>query len=139
MDPAAPLVAVVDDEENMRVALRRLLRLHGFRVETFATGGALIHDARVRGFHAVVLDLHMPGMDGFEVLETLSADPAGPPVVVITGRDDEGNAAKAREWGAVAYFVKPVEAAALVEILRRPPARGMACNHRSIPAAGADG
>jgi CheY-like chemotaxis protein len=70
----------------------------------------------------VLLDLHMPGITGFEVLETLTSSLIAVPAIVITGYDEPGNAERVRSLGAAEYLVKPVDESVLVGAIDR--ARG---------------
>lgn len=116
--PDRPLsIAVLDDEAHMRRALHRLLCLHGHDVALFDEGHALIHAQSSRRFDCIVLDLHMPGLSGFDVMEQLSQFSHHPPMIVITGKDEPGNEARARELGATAYLLKPVDEAPLLEAI----------------------
>jgi FixJ family two-component response regulator len=103
------LIAIVDDEESMRKALERLLRSAGFAAETFASGVKFLEFARTRAPACVVLDLHMPGVNGFEVQAELARAGARVPIVIITGHDTPEARARAVGQGAVAYLRKPVD------------------------------
>src|SRR5688572_33421776 len=83
-----PYVAIVDDEEPVRKALRRLLRASGLQAEGYASGLEFLAAAAQRRPDCVVLDLHMAGMSGLQVLRRLQAAPQRPPVVVITAHDE---------------------------------------------------
>jgi len=109
MEPQPPLVAVVDDEESVRRALERLLRSAGLRVVTFRGGVELLACVLDLTPDCVVLDLHMPGISGFEMMDFLPADC---PVVAITGHDSPEAQAGARR--AAAYLCKPVDDLALL-------------------------
>jgi FixJ family two-component response regulator len=63
-----PVVAVVDDEPEMRKAIRRLLATRGYRVEEYDSGDKFLAALDSRPAHCVLLDLHMPGVSSFEVL-----------------------------------------------------------------------
>lgn len=104
-----PLVAVVDDEEPVRRALERLLRSAGIETETFASGGAMLEDLTRCEPDCVILDLHMPGMSGFEVQERLARRAHRIPVVVLTGQDTPESFERATAGGAAAYLRKPVD------------------------------
>ena len=108
------MIAVVDDEESVRKALERLIRSAGFAVETFASGSAFLESARYAQPSCVVLDLHMPGMSGFEVQGALALEHAGVPVVIITGHDTPEARTRALRLGAKAYLCKPVDDEALL-------------------------
>jgi FixJ family two-component response regulator len=106
MDQTWPLIAVLDDEPNFCKALARLLKTHGFEVLTFTRGEEFLEALASRVPNCLLLDLHMPGLNGFEVLERVAARHV--PVLVITGHDQPGNAQRVRALGALDYFLKPV-------------------------------
>jgi len=116
MPGRTPTVAVVDDEQPVRRALQRLLRASGFDVRLFATGADFM--AHLDGVDCVILDLHLPGMSGFEVQEALAARGADVPVVVLTGNDTPANRARSLANGARAYLSKPVDDETLLHALR---------------------
>ena len=70
----ARLLAVVDDDDDVRVALRRLVSSAGFAVETYASGAEFLRSVDDHEPDCVVLDLHMPRMSGFEVQGALALD-----------------------------------------------------------------
>ena len=104
-----PLIAVVDDEEPVRTALRRLIRAAGNDVETFASGDDFLASIEDHVPDCLLLDLHMPGLDGFEVQARIRQDVPRIPVVVITGHDQPETRGRALAAGAVAYLLKPVD------------------------------
>ena len=107
-------VAVLDDEAKFRQAQSRLLKTHGFKVETFETGNDLLAALAREPFACVLLDLHMPGMTGFDVLAELATRELRTPVIVITGHDEPGNALRVRTLGATEYLLKPVDESRLL-------------------------
>jgi CheY-like chemotaxis protein len=104
-----PFIAVVDDEESVRKALKRLLRAAGLEAESYASGAEFLECAAKRGPDCVVLDLHMPGMGGRQVLSHIRAMAAPPPVVIITAHDVPERRDECLEAGACAYLRKPLE------------------------------
>ncbi len=108
------LLAVVDDDEDVRAALTRLIGSAGFAVESFASGGAFLHSVEDHEPACVVLDLHMPEISGFDVQRSLGTLHAAVPVVVITGHDTPQSRARAAQLGARAYLCKPVNDEALL-------------------------
>ena len=114
----SPLIAVVDDEKAVRKALERLLRSAGLRVKGFASGTAFLHSLHECKPACVVLDLHMPELDGFEILETLEREGMQLPVVVITAAAGPQNRARAFSLGACTYLSKPVDDAMLLNAVR---------------------
>jgi CheY-like chemotaxis protein len=116
---AARVLAVDDDDANLRV-LRRLLQRAGCtQVETTADPTAAADLAARFLPHLVLLDLNMPVMDGFEVLGMLrSMEGHAPRVVVLSGEDANGASSRALESGAQAFVSKPFDAAALLALLQ---------------------
>ncbi len=117
MGKDARLLAVVDDDADVRVALQRLVCSAGFEVETYATGAEFLHSVDDHEPDCVVLDLHMPEMSGFEVQGALALAHAGVPVVIITGHDTPEAHARALRLGAKAYLCKPVDDNALLSAI----------------------
>ena len=113
----SPLIAVVDDEACVSKALKRLLRTAGLRAETFTSGAAFLKWLQSETPACVVLDLHLPQVDGFEVQARLAQQGARVPVVAITGRDTPQARERALTGGAAAYLAKPVEDEALLEAI----------------------
>ena len=117
MNVALPLIAVVDDEEPVRRALKRLLCSAGFDVETFASGAQFLDSLPGHRPDCVVLDLHMPHVNGFEVQERLTRGQDPLPVLIITGQDTDESRQRALDGGAVAYLRKPIDDQTLLAAL----------------------
>jgi len=101
------LIAVVDDEEPVRKALMRLMRSVGLSVETFASGAEFLNSLDTRLPDCVVLDLHMPHMNGFHVQAHLARKYAALPVIIFTGHDLPDARERAMAGGASAFLRKP--------------------------------
>ena len=117
MRKSKPLIAVVDDEASVRVALQRLIRAAGLDVKTFASGTEVLEFMQTRQPDCIVLDLHMPDTNGFEVQAKLTVARNRVPVIVITGHDTPETGARALGGGAVAYLLKPVDARVLLDAI----------------------
>ena len=115
----APLIGILDDEEHFRRALSRLLLAHRFRIMDFANGPEFLAESARRRFDLLLLDLAMPGMSGFDVLEEMRKDPASPPAIVITGLDDSEIFQRARELNAFDCLAKPIPDEVLVGAIQR--------------------
>ncbi len=111
------LVAIVDDEESVRTALRRLLRSAGLDVQTFATGSEFLESLKPGRPDCVILDLHMPQINGFAVLSRLKELHNEVPVVAITGHDTPEARERALAGGAKAYLRKPVDDKSLLSAI----------------------
>jgi len=105
---ASPHIAIVDDEEPVRKALMRLMRSVGLSAETFASGPEFLKSLDTRLPDCVVLDLHMPHMNGFHVQAQLAREYAALPVIIFTGHDLPQARERAMAGGASAFLRKPV-------------------------------
>jgi PAS domain S-box-containing protein len=129
-------VLVVDDDPAVRDLLVRFLGGEGLAVLTAATGADGLRLARERRPRAIVLDVMMPGMDGWAVLSALKTDPelAGIPVIMLTIVDDRN---LGYALGACDYLVKPVERERLLTVLKKwagLPSPGLALVVEDDPA-----
>ncbi|HZN86865.1 MAG TPA: response regulator [Burkholderiales bacterium] len=104
-----PSVAIVDDEEPIRKALRRLLRASGIEAESYASGQEFLDAIAERRPDCLVLDLHMSGMGGLEVLRSLQSVKHKVPTVIITAHDEPETREQCLAAGACAYLRKPLE------------------------------
>jgi FixJ family two-component response regulator len=119
MLPQAPTIAILDDEEDYRRALSRLLKAHGYRVIDCSTGAELLAEASRHRIDCVILDLYMPEMSGFDVLAKLQQEPMPPPVIVVTAHDDADTMQRVKGLRAFECRAKPVPAAALLSAIAR--------------------
>lgn len=118
MTERRPRVLVVDDEPAVRDALRRALRMHGFEVALAADGLEAIAAVTRSTPDVIVLDVMMPGVDGFGVLRRLRQDAVGTPILMLTARDAVDDRVTGLELGADDYLVKPFALEELVARLR---------------------
>ncbi len=118
--PVSPAtILVVDDEPRAQILLRNLLEVAGYRVICASNGPEALASARQLP-DVVLLDLMMPGMDGYEVCRRLRADPAlaAMPVIMLTALDDRASRLKGLEAGADDFLSKPFDSAELRARLR---------------------
>lgn len=120
MDTGAK-VLVVDDEPNVLRSLAQYLTIEDFTVETASNGLEALE--KVDSFlpELILLDVMMPGMDGFEVLDKLKADPvhANTPIIMLTAKDQSADVLKGYQSGATSYLVKPFNLDELVETINQ--------------------
>ncbi len=113
-------ILIVEDESNIVESLRFILEQAGFEVEIVSDGKAALSRLRRDRFDAVVLDLMLPGMNGFDVLKAMRADAelASLPVLVLTAKGQAQDRKTAEAIGANAFITKPFSNAEVVEQVR---------------------
>jgi len=112
-----PLIAVVDDEESIRKAITRLLRSAGLEVTAFSSGVDFLESLATQRPDCVLLDLHMPVMNGFEIQARLAGLASPLPVIIMTGHDSEETRARALAGQPTAYLRKPVNDQTLLDAI----------------------
>ncbi len=116
-------VLVVDDEPGIRTAMARGLTAEGMEIVALGDGPSALKAALTGSFDAIVLDIILPGLSGYRVLEQLRAAGVDTPVLLVSAKDGEWDQADGLDLGADGYLVKPfafvVLVAQLKAILRR--------------------
>lgn len=107
-------------EDDLRIAepVARALQENGYRVVHAEDGETGLAEARSGDFGVVVLDVMLPGLDGFELARRLRAEGVGSPIVFLTARGDLGDRVHGLDLGGDAYLVKPFELPELLATLR---------------------
>ena len=108
------ILMIVDDDESIRRAARRLIKSYGFPVETFASAEDFLSSGRLHETACLVLDVQMSGLNGLELQSRLITDGHQVPIIFITAFNDENARAQALKAGALGYLVKPFEEADLL-------------------------
>jgi FixJ family two-component response regulator len=111
------IVMIVDDDESVRKAARRLIKSYGFAVETFASAQDFLTSGRLNETACLVLDVQMPGLNGLELQDRLIAGGHQVPIIFITAFSDENARAQALQAGALSYLIKPFEEADLLNAI----------------------
>jgi DNA-binding response OmpR family regulator len=111
-------VLVVDDEPGIRTAVARGLTAEGMEVVALGDGSSALHAALTGSFDAIVLDIILPGLSGYRVLEQLRAAGVDTPVLLVSAKDGEFDQADGLDLGADGYLVKPFAFVVLVAQLR---------------------
>jgi two-component system OmpR family response regulator len=117
-------VLVVEDDVRMAAAIRRGLRFEGLVVDVETDGEAALHRVGTTDYDAMVLDVAMPGLDGFETCRRLRADGVWVPVLMLTARDSVEDRVRGLDGGADDYLTKPFSLAELTARLRALARRG---------------
>lgn len=110
------LVLVVEDNVDLAFAVTTALQSEGFDVAVASTGPDGVARARARDADLIILDLMLPGFDGYRVIRTLRADGIETPILVLTARGEEADKVKGLRLGADDYVTKPFGA---MELLAR--------------------
>ncbi|MTV37076.1 response regulator transcription factor [Duganella radicis] len=118
-EPQFSSIAIVDDDEAVRVGLRSLLRSYGYQVEVYDSALALLAAGVMRGHHCIITDLQMPGMSGIELLEQLRRDGSQLPVILMTAFPEAALRKRAFQSGASCFLSKPFEANELLLCLKQ--------------------
>ena len=117
-------VLLVEDEVRLAQNVRRGLAAEGFTVDVVHNGVDGLFNAQVNGYDVVVLDIMLPGLNGYEVCRRLRADGIWTPVLMLTAKDGEYDQADALDLGADDYLTKPFSFVVLVARLRALIRRG---------------
>jgi FixJ family two-component response regulator len=103
------VVMIVDDDDSVRRAARRLIKSYGYAVDTFPSADDFLASGRLDETACLVLDVHMPGLSGLELQERLTAAGYHLAIIFITAFADESARKQALKAGAYGYLVKPFE------------------------------
>jgi DNA-binding NtrC family response regulator len=114
-----PLLLVIDDDALHTHALRTVLESAGFEVQTVASGQAGLERVAAHTFKTVLLDVHLPGEDGFEILEGIKRLDPLLPVVMVTASHDARTVVRALKMGAIDFVPKPVDRDETIAVVRR--------------------
>jgi FixJ family two-component response regulator len=112
------LVAVVDDDDSMRIALEGLLKAVGFSARAFASAEEFLKSGQQHQTSCLIADIRMPGMSGLELQAQLNAERCRIPIVFITAHGDAKMRLQALRAGAVEFLSKPFDEEVLLESVR---------------------
>ncbi|HUA99049.1 MAG TPA: response regulator [Terracidiphilus sp.] len=117
-EPTNDLISVVDDDERVRRNLTLVIESFGFRAATFESAESFLESDQLRNTVCLILDVVMPGMNGFELQSELAAADCDIPIIFITAYDDQGSRGRAMQAGAVAFLRKPFSDEQLLQTVR---------------------
>src|SRR5207302_8776879 len=117
-------ILVVDDEKRLAAGLKKGLEAEGFATDVALTGTDGLWMARENPYDAIVLDIMLPGMNGYKVCATLREERNWTPILMLTAKDGELDEAEALDTGADDYLTKPFSHVVLVAHLRALMRRG---------------
>jgi FixJ family two-component response regulator len=118
------LVAIIDDDEDVRVALSSLIRSLGYEALAFSGAAEFLASPRLEDISCAVADAQMPGMTGLDLQRELVSRRPNLPIIFVTGFPDDRTRVRAEQAGAVGFFSKPIDSRAFIECLRSILRRG---------------
>lgn len=115
---AAAKVIVIEDDDSLRRALQRLLKVAGFECSAYASAEAMLRENPNARASCLICDQQLPAMSGLDLLATLQERRVLVPLVLMTAFDTPALRARAERIGAAGYLAKPFSRSALVEAIR---------------------
>lgn len=112
-------IFIIDDDASIRRAVKRLIKVSGFKAETFGSAREFIDSEHYQRVGVLVLDVRMPGMSGLELQKYLADSGSDMPVIFITAHEDTRARRKALEAGAIDFLKKPFEDQMLLDAVQR--------------------
>jgi FixJ family two-component response regulator len=117
-DASTRRISIVDDDASIREALKSLMRSVQYDVDAFASAEEFLDSERLQNTQCLILDAHLPGMDGFELQQLLSAQRPAIPIIFITAHSDEISRQRALKAGAIEFLAKPVRRETLFKAIQ---------------------
>jgi FixJ family two-component response regulator len=111
-------VSIVDDDASIREALKSLMRSVRFGVDAYGSAEEFLASERVNDTACLILDVYLPGMNGFELQNHLKAEGSTIPIVFITAHSDEASRQRALKGGAIDFLSKPVRREVLLKAIQ---------------------
>ncbi len=130
---AAKIIYVVDDDEAVRDSTRALLEASGYLIQAFSGPAAMLDWTGGDGADCLLLDIHMPGLSGVDLLEVLRSRGVQTPAILMTGRPDPLLESRIFRAGVISTLQKPLSSRILLDCINR--ALGI---HKECPGAVAD-
>jgi FixJ family two-component response regulator len=125
-------VSIIDDDPSTCRALKRLLTVAGYSASTYNSANAYLEEKEIHS-DCILLDVHMPGLDGFGFQESLKSLQNPSPIIFLTGRGDVPMSVRAMRAGASDFLLKPVDESDLISAIDRAIAN---VNHGSTQKRG---
>jgi len=119
MSTGTPIVFIVDDDVSVRESLELLIRNEGWQPETFASAQEFLDQPRALVPSCLVLDISLPGLNGFELQKRVAVERTDMPIIFITGYGDVPKTVQAMKAGAVEFLTKPLNDEVLLSAVRQ--------------------
>ena len=112
------MIYIIDDDKQVREGYMILLKSAGFDSSSFENPGEFLKFYKQDDHDLLVMDFNMPNQNGCNLLEILHEKGLYLPVIVITSNDEKASRECAKKYGAIAYLRKPVDGAALIDLIK---------------------
>ena len=119
MSPSKHVVAAIDDDQRVRESLQSVLESAGYEPEMFGSAEEFLDSGVLTRARCVIADVRLPGIDGIELQRRIRTQHPLAPVILITAHDEDGVREKALQGGALAFLLKPFDAADLLHHIER--------------------
>jgi FixJ family two-component response regulator len=119
MFPMEPLISVVDDDQSVSNALRRLLKSHGFATNIYTSAEQFLEDTQSMNSSCLIIDVSMPGMSGFSLHDYLVTKGWVIPTILMTASPTSDERRRAIATGVISYLAKPLREQVLLASIRR--------------------
>jgi FixJ family two-component response regulator len=113
----APIVSIIDDDQDVRQAVQRLMRSRGFATRTFASAEEFLRSPSLHETACVITDIQMPGMTGIDLHDVMLKEGPRLPVIFLTAFPDDRTEKRALQAGALGFLTKPFDARTLVHLV----------------------
>ena len=111
-------ISIVDDDASIREALKGLMRSVRFYADAYGSAEEFLASERIDDTACLILDVYLPGMNGFELQNRLKAEGRAIPIVFITAHSDEVSRQRALKGGAIDFLSKPVRREVLLKAIQ---------------------
>ena len=112
------MIYIIDDDQHVRRGFDMLLKAGGFESKSYSSAEEYLEKSKLTDTDIIILDYHLPGMTGCDLLKYLENKKLHFPVVMITAFDDRFSRDCAKKYGVLAYLRKPVDGDALIDIIK---------------------
>lgn len=112
------MIFIVDDDRYVRRGFEILFKSAGFDCLSYESAEDFIERVDIKDNDLLILDMHMPGMNGCELLEYLSQKDIFLPVIIVTAYDEAYSRECSKKYGAMAYLRKPIDSEALLDLIK---------------------
>ena len=112
------MIYIIDDDPYVRRGFGMLFKSAGLEYTSFESAEGFLGGFQPGENDMIILDIHMPGMNGCDLMETMTQKRWNPPVIVVTAYDEPFSRECAKKYGALAYLRKPIDGEVLIDLIK---------------------